>query len=218
MWVKICGNTRLEDCLVAAETGADAVGFVFAKGKRTVTAAQVAGITAELPDLLEKIGVFDWADASAVIEAARSAGLTGVQLHRAFDPVFAAAVRAGLPGVKLVQVVHWDVDAPSGSRFREDVDAVVASGLVDAVLVDSRTASASGGTGVTLDWDAAAEALEGVGLPVILAGGLRAENVAEAIAAMRPFGVDVSSGVESGVPGVKDAAKVGAFVRAARGV
>ena len=96
MWIKICGNTRLEDCLLAAELGADAVGFVFAEGKRTVTASQVAAITPHLPASLEKIGVFTSRDARRDhVGAGLGAGLTGVQLHGAYDPVLIACLCTG---------------------------------------------------------------------------------------------------------------------------
>jgi phosphoribosylanthranilate isomerase len=120
MWIKICGNTRLEDCLAAAELGADAVGFVFAPGKRTVIASQVAAITPELPPTLEKIGVFTSRDAQQVVETAQQAGLTGVQLHGPVDLPLAQAIRsafAGVTGFRLIQVMHWWTDiAPADQQ------------------------------------------------------------------------------------------------------
>ena len=86
MWVKICGNTRLEDCLLAAELGADAVGFVFAEGKRTVSGSQVAAMTACLPQGLETIGVFNTGSPAAIAWATEKANLSGIQLHMAYDP------------------------------------------------------------------------------------------------------------------------------------
>ena len=209
MWIKICGNTRLEDCQRAAEFGADAVGFVFAEGKRTVTASQVAAITPHLPPTLEKIGVFTSRDAEEIISAATASGLTGVQLHGAYDPVLARAVReqlASAPMFRLIQVLHWDTDRTAVDQ----VHALSATCLVvkqdaiaDALLIDSRTQRDSGGTGVTFDWPAAGSALAGLRIPVIAAGGLQPENVGEAIRILRPYGVDVSSGVEH-LPGIKD--------------
>ncbi len=221
MWIKVCGNTRLEDCQRAADLGASAVGFVFAAGKRTVTAAQVAAITPHLPATLEKIGVFTLRDAEKVADAAREAGLTGVQLHGAYDPTLASAVAeelAGEPMFRLIQVVHWDADRTAAEQmgpFSSACRVIEGDGIAHALLIDSRTNGASGGTGVTFDWCAAKSALAGLCMPAIIAGGLHPENVAEAIRVLQPFGVDVSSGVELG-PGHKDADKLREFVQAGR--
>ncbi len=221
MWVKICGNTRLEDCLLAAELGADAAGFVFAEGKRTVTAAEVGAITPHLPAMLEKIGVFTSRDANAIVAAAREAGLTGVQLHGAYDPALARAVRQQLgdaPMFRLIQVLHWDTDrsvTEQAASFASQSRAIEQDGLAHTLLIDTRTQHGSGGTGVIFNWTAAKAALAGLHIPVIVAGGLRPGNVAEAICTLRPFGVDVASGVEL-VPGCKDPAKLRDFMLLAR--
>lgn len=221
MWVKICGNTRLEDCLLASELGADAVGFVFAEGKRTVHAEQVAAITSRLPETVEKIGVFTTVDASTIVPAALAAGLTGVQLHNNYDPALVRALRAGLSGsrcVRLLQVVHWDLDLPAETQlaaFTAEVQRITSDGLVDALLVDSRTAQKSGGTGQAFDWKAAAPALAASGIPIVIAGGLNAHNVADAIATLQPWAVDVSSGVER-APGVKNGEALRCFLESAK--
>lgn len=222
MWIKICGNTRLEDCQAAAELGADAVGFIFASGKRLITAEQARAITSELPKTLETIGVFTQTNAAQILATAASAGVTGIQLHSAFDPVRASIIRRQFPKTKgrmrLLQVVPWftDVDADQQiEAFRAQCERIAASGLADALLVDSRTREASGGTGVTFDWAAASPALRGLSLPVIVAGGLRPDNVAAAIEALRPDGIDTSSGVEI-APGLKDHAKMQALITNAR--
>ena len=119
MWVKICGNTRLKDCQRAADLGADAVGFVFAQGKRTVTAEQVAAITRHMPEPLEKIGVFVSEDSREIIRMAKLAGLTGVQLHSEFDPDLAAHVREPMAGegrFRLIQVVPWWTDVAADDQ------------------------------------------------------------------------------------------------------
>lgn len=221
MWVKICGNTRLEDCQRGVELGVDALGFIFAHGKRLVTAEHVRGITTQLPSNVATYGVFTQSDPDFVANSATTAGLYGVQMHGTFDPVLASALRARFPRAetpRVLQVVHWDVDAPAVEQQQwlgGQLALLADSGLVDAVLIDSRTQQGSGGAGVTFDWAAAAPALQNAKLPVIAAGGLRPENVADAVRALQPWGVDVSSGVER-APGVKDHAKIAGFVQSAR--
>lgn len=221
MWTKICGNTRLQDCLLAAELGADAVGFVFAAGKRTVTTDDAAAITAHLPASLEKVGVFTSNDADEIAHHAKAVGLTGIQLHRRYDPGLVRGVIASLSSgrpVRLLQVVHWDVDAAAADQlddFSATIRRIAADGLIQAVLIDSRTAQRAGGTGHAFDWKAAAPVLRASALPVIVAGGLNPENVTAAIDALQPWGIDVSSGVERS-PGVKDGAAIERFLQHAR--
>ena len=213
IWVKICANTSLEDAQLAAEAGADAVGFVFAPSPRRVTVEQVAAIVVNLPVELEKIGVFVDASLEQICATARACGLTGVQLHSDVDAHLTSRVRDELgASMRIVRVVH----------FREGADeqaaAMAADPNTDAVLVDSRTAAAVGGTGLTFDWTRARAGLfsDARTKRFIAAGGLNPENVAEAIATLRPWGVDVVSGVEA-APGRKDPEKVRRFVSAARG-
>jgi phosphoribosylanthranilate isomerase len=221
MFVKICANTNLHDAQLAVDAGADAVGFVFAKSSRQMTAAQVAVITPALPAATKKIGVFHARTAAEIIHDVHGAGLTGAQLHFAFDPEVVAKLRAEFgPEFFLVQTLHWVVDGDADTAekaFREQLRAVVKAGGVDAILLDAKTAAASGGTGRSFDWKRARSVLaaEAGGVKVIVAGGLTPENVGEAIAALKPWGVDVASGVEF-APGMKDAKKVAAFVKAAR--
>jgi phosphoribosylanthranilate isomerase len=223
VWVKICGNTRLEDCLAAAELGADAVGFVFVpSSKRAVTALQVAAITAHLPAGLEKIGVFAGHTYDEVVAAVDEAGLTGVQLHVGGADALSVKLREHFRGrVKVINSTHWWTDYTAeeqGAGFAQSLREITQQGSCDAVLVDTKTYDAGGGTGRTFDWGAAAPYLLAVALPVIVAGGLRPENVADAVRVLRPAGVDVSSGVEDGVPGVKDREKVARFIASARAV
>jgi phosphoribosylanthranilate isomerase len=222
MWIKICGNTRLEDCQRAADLGADAVGFIFSHGKRLISAAHARGIVDHLPATLETFGVFTQTDAPFILATAEEAGISGVQLHSGFDAALAAAIRERFPKTagrkRVLQVVHWWTDVAAAEQiesFRAQCEAIAASGLADALLVDSRTKEASGGTGVTFDWLAAAPALQGLSLPVIVAGGLKPENVMDAIRTLHPSGIDVSSGVESS-PGVKDAEKMRALIDSVR--
>ena len=219
MFIKICANTNLADALLAAELGVDAVGFVFAPSKRHVTAEQVAEITRELPVEFAKVGVFTSTHAAEILQAAKVAGLTAVQLHSAFDPKLVDAIDAGSGGVlRVVQVV----DVPVGMELEELrilLTAVLSHPNVLAALLDASHGGASGGTGKSFDWDRTAavvrEVQEATGGRVIVAGGLNAENVGAAIAAFRPWGVDVASGVER-APGKKDPERLRAFVAEAR--
>jgi phosphoribosylanthranilate isomerase len=208
LWVKICANTSLEDALVAAEAGADALGFVFAPSPRRVTPAQAAAIARGLPAEIEKIGVFVDAPLEEIVSTVEACGLTGVQLHCGSDETLTAQVRARFgPRLRILRVVHFAPEA----AIPEDKNA-------DGFLIDSRTATAVGGTGVAYDWSLAGKTLfhdAGARKRLVAAGGLRPENVAEAIARLNPWGVDVVSGVES-APGKKDAARVRAFIANAR--
>jgi phosphoribosylanthranilate isomerase len=218
MWVKICANTNLEDARLAAELGADAVGFVFAPSKRQVTAHQVAGIVPHLASGLEKIGVFTTRDADEIVGIVRATALTGVQLHGGFDLELAKRVRLELgEAVTIIQTLHWTADGGThgAERVAAQLRAIAAEKAIDRVLVDTKTAEASGGTGVPFDWKAAKGALAESKVKLIVAGGLMPENVAEAIATLRPWGVDVASGVEA-KPGQKDPQKLRQFIRNAR--
>jgi len=211
LWIKICANTSLEDALLAAEAGADAVGFVFAPSPRRVTAEQVAEIVPGLPAQIEKIGVFVDAALEQIVSTIRTCGLTGVQLHSQSGPDAPTQLHAVFgPTLRILRVVHF------GPEAGQQVRAFTADPDVDAMLVDSRTAAAVGGTGIAFDWAEAAQTVFTNGRArLIAAGGLDPANVAEAIATLRPWGVDVASGVEAS-PGRKDPAKVRAFIAAAR--
>lgn len=213
IWVKICGNTSFEDAWLAAEAGADAVGFVFAPSQRRVTAEQVSRITPLLPDRVERIGVFVISDLNEIESTVRNCGLTGVQLHSEASPKLPTQLRERLGlGLRILRVVHF------GTNAAEQTEALAKDPNIDALLVDSRTATAVGGTGVVFDWKAAASSLfAGKGAPkqMVAAGGLTPENVSEAVATLHPWGVDVVSGVEA-APGRKDPDKVRVFVTKAR--
>jgi phosphoribosylanthranilate isomerase len=216
IWIKICGNTSLEDALLAAEAGADAVGFVFAPSPRRVTAAEVAAITPLLPATVEKIGVFVDATLEEIVSTVQACGLTGVQLHFDADSDLPARLREHLgPKLRILRVIRFN--AETAAQCVVQIAECSQNPHVDAVLVDSRMTAAAGGSGVTFDWDEARKSVFGNAekLKLIAAGGLNPANVAEAIATLRPWGVDVVSGVET-APGRKDAAKVREFVRRAR--
>ncbi len=221
MWIKICGNTTLEDALLAADAGADAIGFVFATSPRRVTAGHIAAIMPEMPADLTKIGIFSTQDFDEIVSVLQSAGLHGAQLHGELDFSLAGKLRRHFGSAFfLIQTLHWDINsdpARAEDRLRNELRAVARHTDIDAILLDTRTATASGGTGKTLDWSCAADVLAAeAGHPrIILAGGLHPGNVREAILTLRPWGVNVSSGVEIR-PGRKHPEIVSNFVRAAR--
>ena len=202
MWIKICGNTNLQDAELAAQLGADAIGFVFAASPRQVTAAQVAAITPHLPSPVERVGVFHSRDEQQIAEIAIEAGLTAVQLHGALDEPLAQRLAETFKGsVRIIQTLHWTV-APAAQSpaalLTAQIERIAQLNLADRILIDSKVGAATGGTGVAFDWTAAralfASATSGVHL--IVAGGLTAENVTHAIAQLNPWGVDVSRSEE----------------------
>jgi phosphoribosylanthranilate isomerase len=198
-WIKICGTTSVEDALVAVEAGADAVGFVFhEKSPRFITPEQAREIVRELPPQVTTVGVFLNAAPERVTQMAEVAMVSAVQLHGSGGrwPVTPKKVFVAVPAQELMRSVG---DMPSN---------------VSAVVADSST-----GTGAVFDWDEAWTGVRAVTqyFPVVVAGGLTADNVTEMMAVLEPWGVDVVSGVERS-PGHKDAAKVKAFVAAVRGM
>jgi phosphoribosylanthranilate isomerase len=214
IWVKICGNTSLEDALFVVEAGADAVGFVFAPSPRRVTLAEVAAITPHLPATIEKIGVFVDAALDEIEATVRACGLSGVQLHFSAKPDLPAKLHERMgAGLRVLRVMHFgaEIDTTKFNEYARDPH-------VDAVLVDSRTTAAVGGTGVTFDWFEASRTLfqsEEAPVRLIAAGGLTPTNVADAVASLSPWGVDAVSGVEA-APGRKDPSQVREFVARAR--
>lgn len=201
VWVKICGITRKVDAEVAVEAGADALGFNFYTPSPRAVDPQVAReIAAGLPQAVTPVGLFVDAPLEEVVETAELCGLGTVQLHGQEPPDY--CLRVGLKVIKAVRVK----DAESLSALK-DYD-------VEAFLLDAFSPELVGGTGRVFDHDLVALAKDS-GRPIILAGGLTPETVASAVRATRPFGVDVASGVEES-PGVKDHAKVRAFVERAK--
>ena len=199
--VKICGITNLDDALFAAESGADALGFVFwKKSPRFVEASVAKAIVKALPPFVSCVGVFVDEEASRVNGIARQAGLSCVQLHGSETPEFCGSIEAKV--IKAFRIKQGN-DIASLSDYD-----------VSAFLLDSYSEGAPGGTGKVFDWDCAVEAKK-YG-KVILAGGLTPGNIAEALRKVGPYGVDVSSGVESS-PGKKDRVKVKEFIRLVRG-
>jgi phosphoribosylanthranilate isomerase len=218
MWIKICANTTLEDALMAVEAGADAVGFVFAPSMRRVAPLQVAAIVAGLPEGIETVGVFATGDANEILDAVEVAGLNTVQLHGGVKLELARELAARMPGLGIILTLSWQVDGgkPAEQAAARDLSLVAAAPEGYRLLVDSKVGGATGGTGVSFDWPRAQHLLTShPGLHVIVAGGLRPENVAEAVLTLKPWGVDVASGVELRA-GVKDRTKVEELIRNAR--
>jgi len=200
--VKICGITSLEDARSAVEAGADALGFVFyEKSPRNINPLQAAKIIAALPPFVQAVGLFVNEEAERINWTADFCGLDMVQLHGDEEPEDCAEVNRRV--IKAFRVK----DAASIEGLKK---YQVAGYLLDAWCQD-----AYGGTGKRFNWDLAAGASK-YG-PVILAGGLDPENVAEAVRTVHPYAVDVSSGVES-EPGKKDQEKVREFIRRAKGL
>lgn len=194
MFVKICGITNEEDALLSVAMGATALGFVFAPSKRQVSPGKVADIVKRLPPGVLTVGVFRDHDPKTVVRIVREAGLRGAQLHGR-ETVSMVDDVINEVGWVMKGVVAGSPDAEKCDRYRTDL-----------VLFDSP----SPGSGVTYDWNLLAAVPKGV--RCVVSGGLTAENVAEAIVTLRPYGVDVSSGVER-EPGRKDATKVRRFVQ-----
>ena len=198
---KICGITRVEDALAAAAAGADAIGLVFvAKSPRHVTPAQAAEIASAMPPFVTRVALFVNPDPAQVEAVLRQARPDVLQFHGEESPAFCRSF--GVPYLK-------------AARVRPGVDLLQFSALhadAQGLLLDAWSEGAHGGTGERFDW-----ALIPANLPkpVVLAGGLHPGNVAEAVRAVRPWAVDVSSGVEA-AKGIKDAAKIAAFIEEVR--
>src|ERR1700722_18734985 len=217
MWIKICANTNLADAQLAAALGADALGFVFAPSKRQVTVEQVVAITPHLPSSIETIAVVQSRDAREIVDIVRATGVSGVQLHGGLDLPLVRALRSSLgASISITQTLHWAI--AKGGEGDENANAalvtaqlqqIAAEPAIARVLLDAKVCNAGGGTGRSFDWNAARQALSaaseaaGKSIDLIVAGGLRPGNVTEAIRALRPWGVDVASGVEA-APGRKD--------------
>jgi phosphoribosylanthranilate isomerase len=197
--IKICGITNVADAVMAAEAGTDLIGLMFyERSPRCVTFTRAAEISRALPPYISRVGVFVNPDADAVLRAIGECGLSLLQFHGEETPEF--CTQFGMMSMKAFRVKN------AGSlRLLPEYET-------DAYLLDAYSPDAHGGTGAKFNWDLAIAAKEH-GRPIFLAGGLTSENVAQAVKQVVPFGVDVSSGVES-APGKKDPAKVRAFIQA----
>ena len=199
--VKICGITNLADAQVAVEAGADALGFMFYdRSPRSISTKTAAEISRALPPFTLRVGVFVNPSEELVFRAIGECGLSLLQFHGDEPPAF--CTQFGLMSMKAFRIR----DAGSLKALPEY--------RTDAWLLDAYASDTLGGTGEKFNWNLVTEVPK-LGKPVFLAGGLTPENVADAIRQVQPFGVDVSSGVESS-PGKKDHAKVRAFIKMAK--
>ncbi len=233
-WIKICGTTNVEDARAAVEAGADAVGFVFAPSPRRIEPERAREIVAALPRRTERVGVFANEPAERIREIVARVGLTAVQLHGEVTLGFVNEVHAQLQacGTKIIRVlkmprfreakpqeaVGWDPFG-AGEAELDPSTGQLRLGPIAALLFDNAGPGGRGGTGRAFDWSAGRAMIAGLGMAsgvrIIVAGGLTPENVGEAMTTLRPWGVDVCSGVER-ARGAKDHEKLLAFVTAVR--
>ncbi|MDX1433149.1 MAG: phosphoribosylanthranilate isomerase [Gammaproteobacteria bacterium] len=196
--VKICGITRLQDGLAACDAGADAIGLVFyAPSPRSVDVEQAASIRAQLPPFVTVVGLFVNEDEAVVARTAERVALDCLQFHGNESPQ--ECERFGLPYMKAVRMGD-DVDVEAMARKFASARALV---------LDTQDDKLWGGSGRTFDWNKVPARID---LPLVIAGGLNPANVAEVIARLHPYGVDVSGGVERS-PGIKDAGRIEQFIR-----
>ncbi len=203
--VKICGITRAEDAELAVSLGAWAIGFIlWPESKRHADPAVVAGISHALQRRVERVGVFVNQPLDEVAGMVDTLGLSYVQLHGDEGPSFCSAVaqRTGAKVIKAMRIAHAS-DLRELDRYHTDLH-----------LLDTAVKGLRGGSGQSWDWTLAAQRRSKI--PFLLSGGLTSENVADGIAAVHPWGVDVASGVESN-PGIKDPEKLHAFFDAVNG-
>ncbi|MBC8001452.1 MAG: phosphoribosylanthranilate isomerase [Opitutaceae bacterium] len=199
--VKICGITNLPDAQMAAEAGADLLGFMFYEGStRAIPIEAAAKIIKQLPPWVVKVGVFVNPTGEEVRQAVSACSLSMLQFHGEEPPEF--CTQFGIMSIKAMSI-----------RDETSIEALPAY-HTEAWLLDSYVPGQKGGTGETFNWDLAVKARK-LGRPIFLAGGLNPGNVADAVTQVRPYGVDVSSGVES-APGRKDPQKVRDFISAAK--
>ncbi len=198
---KICGITRVEDALVAAEAGADAIGLVFyARSPRAVSVQQARAIIAALPPFVTTVGLFVNASRCEINELLEAVPLDMLQFHGDESPADCEGYHR--PWFKALRVGNGEDIAAQVARYPN----------ASAILLDTFVAGVPGGTGERFDWSLIPPALS---KPLILAGGLTADNVQQAIAQVRPYAVDVSGGVEAS-KGIKDADKVATFIQRVR--
>jgi phosphoribosylanthranilate isomerase len=215
-WIKICGMTNLEDATVAVEAGADAVGFVFhPESPRNVSPKVVGEIVSRLPPAIEKVGIFVGDSVGGIAAKRRIAYEAGLTAIQPYSPPSLRTLREWI-SLDRKLFIAWPAACVLKGRIGGFKWRSEAKGKVSAILLDSGTSKQAGGTGKLFDWTRAKTVVSAIqGFEFVVAGGLSAENVGEAIETLNPWGVDVVSGVEAR-PGKKDPEKVRAFVKAVR--
>lgn len=214
LWIKVCGNTNLDDARAALDAEANALGFILTESPRRIAPNVAAEIIQALPQSVEKIGVVVNESPESLKQLAERIGLTGVQLQGDEPPVQLSEFRRALGLRKIIKTLQAQELHADPSKL----EAYLANASsVDGFLLDSGSPASRGGTGQTFDWRAALPLVERIKRhkPLIIAGGLTPDNVTTAIRLFDPCGVDVVSGVELS-PGRKDPAKLWAFIAAAR--
>ena len=210
MRVKICGTATFADLECAVAAGADAVGFLMGITHVTqdaVTPETAAAMVATLPPFIVPVAVTHLTKPSDLIRIVELSHCTTLQIQDMVTPDDIAEVREDLPYLRIMKAVHvMDESAIATAKYFSDA--------ADAILLDTRTADRIGGTGITHDWNISAKIVKECSCPVILAGGLTPENVTEAVARVRPYAVDVHTGVKKN--GVRDAERTRAFVAKAK--
>jgi phosphoribosylanthranilate isomerase len=200
--IKICGITNLDDARAAVDEGADAIGFIFySKSPRVISFRKAGEIVRALPPFVSSVGVFVNESEVNIREAVKEANLTHVQLHGEESPLFCQQL-----GLNVIKAFRIEVP--------EDLDPIK-DFSVRGILLDSCQKAQYGGTGKSFDWKMLSRFSPGK--PIILSGGLNAENVREAIELCSPYAVDVSSGVERS-PGIKEGDKMKRFIRIVKGL
>jgi phosphoribosylanthranilate isomerase len=199
--IKICGNTRKEDVDLAVELGVDLLGFIFGPSKRQVTIEQAEHLVSDIPDGIERVGVFVSEPPDAIARAVDSCRLTAVQIYR---PITAEDRRLGVSLLPALRVGNG-----------QDLDALSFDSTDHPLLDTWASDTAGGGTGQTWDWSKAERLARRY--PILVSGGLNPLNVGDAVTRLRPWGVDVCSGVEA-EPRIKDPQKLRTFVAAVREV
>jgi phosphoribosylanthranilate isomerase len=199
--IKVCGNTRKDDVDLAVELGVDLIGFIFGPSKRHIEIDQAKQLVGDIPDTVERVGVFVHEPADVIEQAVTACGLTAVQIYR---PITSEDRQLGVTLLPALRV-----------RNGEDLDGLGFEPRDHPLLDTWASETAGGGTGQTWDWSKAS--LLARRYPILVSGGLNPSNVADAVHRLKPWGVDVCSGVEA-EPGRKDHGKLRAFVEAVRRV
>jgi phosphoribosylanthranilate isomerase len=210
MRVKFCGTASLADILCAVDAGCDALGFIMGvrhQSSDVVTPAEAAKMVRQIPPFIEPVAVTHLQETEDLIRLVEDSCCTTLQIQDFVEPSEIEIIRDALPYVKIVKAVHvTDESAVNvGKRYEP---------YADALILDTRTREKIGGTGIPHDWAISATIVANSAIPVILAGGLTPENVAEAIRKVRPYGVDVHTGVKK--DGVRNPERTLAFAREAR--